>query len=187
MSLLDKIKSVLGMDSSGDSDASGRASDGGGVTVERERGDTATEDAVKGTDTVEASPGAETESPTDEDAAAAGERVDTDAGVEPSEVVGEASTDTGEVAEPSEATGPTSQETEPEPGEVAEDDEAEPDAGGESPTVIKGIGPAYAETLAEAGVESVADLAAADAADLSTKTDISEKRLERWIGRAKHR
>ena len=39
MSLLDKIKSVLGMDSSGDSDASGRASDGGGVTVERERGD----------------------------------------------------------------------------------------------------------------------------------------------------
>ncbi|MGM0398651.1 MAG: helix-hairpin-helix domain-containing protein, partial [Halobacteriota archaeon] len=54
-------------------------------------------------------------------------------------------------------------------------------------TDIKGIGSAYADRLQAAGVEDGADLAAADAADLSAETDISEKRLQRWIDRATER
>jgi len=49
---------------------------------------------------------------------------------------------------------------------------------------IKGIGPAYAERLADAGVDSIADLAAADAADLAAAIDLSETRVGRWIDRA---
>lgn len=54
-------------------------------------------------------------------------------------------------------------------------------------TDIKGIGSAYADRLVEAGVDAVDDLAAADAADLSEATGISEKRLQRWIDRAQDR
>lgn len=64
-------------------------------------------------------------------------------------------------------------------------DEAEPqDQPGESVTDIKGIGPAYAERLEAAGVESVGDLATADAAELAAATEISETRLQNWIDRA---
>ncbi|NKE36839.1 helix-hairpin-helix domain-containing protein [Natronococcus sp. JC468] len=72
----------------------------------------------------------------------------------------------------------------------AESDEAdgEPsDTPDEPVDVIKGIGPAYADRLADAGVETVAELAAADAAALESETDISEKRIQGWIDRAKVR
>lgn len=49
---------------------------------------------------------------------------------------------------------------------------------------IKGIGPTYADRLREAGVESVADLAAADATDLAEASDIGESRVRKWIDRA---
>lgn len=49
---------------------------------------------------------------------------------------------------------------------------------------VSGIGPAYAERLADAGVETVADLREADATDLAEETGISEKRIERWQDRA---
>lgn len=54
-------------------------------------------------------------------------------------------------------------------------------------SVIKGVGPTYAETLEEAGVETVAELASANMESLAEETEISPKRLERWIGRAEHR
>lgn len=50
---------------------------------------------------------------------------------------------------------------------------------------IKGIGPAYSSSLADAGVETVGDLAEANAAALAERTDLSESRLTEWIERAK--
>ncbi|RQH03404.1 helix-hairpin-helix domain-containing protein [Natrarchaeobius oligotrophus] len=72
--------------------------------------------------------------------------------------------------------------------EVDETDESEPaDGDGEPVNSIKGIGPAYADRLADAGVETVADLAGADAAELAEQTDVSEKRIQGWIDRAEVR
>ena len=48
-------------------------------------------------------------------------------------------------------------------------------------------GHAHAQNLAESGVETVADLAGADAADLGERIDVSESRVSRWIDRAKDR
>lgn len=92
--------------------------------------------------------------------------------------------------EPSEPTATTEPESggveeipttdEPAGGE-AEPAAEEPEGAGESPEVLSGIGPAYAERLADVGVETVADLAGADAGALAEGTDISEKRLAGWI------
>lgn len=49
---------------------------------------------------------------------------------------------------------------------------------------IKGIGPAYADRLAAAGVGSVQELAQADASALDEETGIGEGRIETWIERA---
>lgn len=61
----------------------------------------------------------------------------------------------------------------------------------EAPSVpvddIKGIGPAYAERLTDAGIETVAELANANAAELAAATDIPESRLQTWIDRANAR
>ena len=80
-------------------------------------------------------------------------------------------------AEPAEAAGPTSE---------TPDDAASDDDGGAAVPVeeVSGIGPAYAERLGEAGVESVADLLDADPEELADSTDISEKRIGRWQDRA---
>ncbi len=75
---------------------------------------------------------------------------------------------------------PAGGEAEP-AAEEAEPEAPDPEAAGESPDVLNGIGPAYAERLADAGVETVADLAGADAGALAEGTDISEKRLAGWI------
>lgn len=69
---------------------------------------------------------------------------------------------------------------EPEPA----DDDAEP---GEPVTSLDGIGPTYGDRLAEAGVDSVDDLAAADPASLAEATDIAESRLVRWVESAEQR
>jgi len=63
-------------------------------------------------------------------------------------------------------------------------EEAEPTGGSDPVDALTGIGDAYATRLAEAGIETVADLAAADAADLAEVTDIAEGRLESWIEQA---
>ena len=41
--------------------------------------------------------------------------------------------------------------------------------------------------LADAGVDSVPALAAGDAADIASRIDVSEKRVQRWIDRASER
>jgi polyhydroxyalkanoate synthase len=49
---------------------------------------------------------------------------------------------------------------------------------------IDGIGPTYAERLREAGVETVADLAGADAAAVAEAADVGVGRAEGWIEQA---
>lgn len=89
---------------------------------------------------------------------------------------------------------PSVPETEPESPAAEHDEvvEEEPTpsapatpATGESVETITGIGPAYAERLGDAGIETVDQLAAADAADLANDTDISESRVQKWIDLAK--
>ncbi|ALG81574.1 hypothetical protein HLASA_0673 [Halanaeroarchaeum sulfurireducens] len=55
---------------------------------------------------------------------------------------------------------------------------------GEPLTDIKGIGPAYADRLTDAGVDDVATLVSADPDALSEDIDVSPKRIQRWIDRA---
>jgi predicted flap endonuclease-1-like 5' DNA nuclease len=53
------------------------------------------------------------------------------------------------------------------------------------PTVIRGIGQRYSAKLADAGVTTVGQLAAADTAVLSGQTGVSSSRIERWIEAAR--
>jgi polyhydroxyalkanoate synthase len=49
---------------------------------------------------------------------------------------------------------------------------------------ITGIGPAYAERLEEAGIETAEELAAADSGPLAEEIDVSADRVAEWIARA---
>lgn len=49
---------------------------------------------------------------------------------------------------------------------------------------IDGIGPAYAERLSDAGIQSVSALATADAESLSEEIDVSPSRIQKWIDQA---
>jgi predicted flap endonuclease-1-like 5' DNA nuclease len=174
MGILDTLLSLLGLSNSSSDDGRRETT----VSVEREA-NTETEAAVKGAD----------------EAGTAG----TDAPASTESLVD----GTGEAAEPAEAVGPAGGETEPDTAEAGaegettgeheatvdvEDAEAAAETvGTESVEVIKGIGPAYAERLSNAGVHSVADLAAADAAVLAEAVDLSETRVGRWIERAQDR
>lgn len=133
MSLLDTVKSLLGLEDTGEPRRQGDVS----VTVEHEPTSdtapaTAAEDAVKGTDATST-----------------------------------AAPDDGAVQA------------------TATDDSPTDD--GEPLDVIKGVGSTYADRLEDAGIETVDQLADADPEALAEKTGISEKRLTRWIERAKHR
>jgi len=57
--------------------------------------------------------------------------------------------------------------------------------GGQTPSTIEGIGPTYEETLEDAGIDTVGDLADADAETLAEEVDISEEQASTWIGAAK--
>jgi predicted flap endonuclease-1-like 5' DNA nuclease len=159
MTLLDKLKSLLGMSRSEEP-----ASEVD-VTVEREPDASAADSG--GADpgerpVAEATDAAgSTESIVDEEAAAA---------------------DPEAAAEPAEATSSGDEVVDAEPDDEGLDDP------GEAVDVeeIKGIGPAYADKLAGAGVETVGDLAAADAGDLAEATGLGPARVERWIDRAKN-
>ncbi len=71
-------------------------------------------------------------------------------------------------------------EPEPEPKSTTESREE-----GRPLEDVKGIGPAYAERLRNAGIEDSAQLAVADSAELARETDLSAKRIEGWMERAK--
>jgi len=53
--------------------------------------------------------------------------------------------------------------------------------------VVKGIGPTYAERLSNVRIETVADLAEADAGEVAERADVPQGRLEDWIERAEAR
>lgn len=150
MTLIDKIKALLGLDDSR-SDSRDRDVD---VTVEREGSDAG--DGVgagsesSGTETNGGSVGTGT---TDD-----GDSVDADA------TSTSDSTDDGGVSTGEEARVPS-----------------------EAVDVIKGIGPTYADRLSNAGIETVVDLAGADADEISQRADVPRGRLEDWIQRAKTR
>ena len=55
----------------------------------------------------------------------------------------------------------------------------------ESVTAVDGIGPARAEDLSEAGIETVAALAEADAEMVADATDVETDTATTWIGAAK--
>jgi predicted flap endonuclease-1-like 5' DNA nuclease len=196
MGLLQKLLSTLGLR---ESDA-GRGSERRGettVTVEHEP-DVASESAVKGTDgaaagtTASGSTGTVADTADDESGAAepseaTSPAADADAAVEEAEP----DTDESEAAGQDETTegdetadagdgdddGETATESEADAGDAAGSDE--------SPDVLNGIGPAYAERLSDAGVDSVADLATADAATLAEETGLGEGRIANWIEQAK--
>ncbi len=64
-------------------------------------------------------------------------------------------------------------------------EEADPDVDDAVLEDIKGIGPTYGDKLRAVGIDSIHDLAAADADALADDTDISETRLATWIERAR--
>lgn len=172
MTLLDKLKSLLGLEPSGSTPESRGDVD---VTVEREPGapsEAGPEDAAEAAEPAE-SAGTEPEADTpSEGAADESPRAEAAEEAEPAE--------TGAAEEPPEA------ETEAAAGAETEA-AAEAEGAGESTDVIEGIGPTYADRLADAGIETVGDLAEADAAELAERADLPETRVERWIERARDR
>jgi predicted flap endonuclease-1-like 5' DNA nuclease len=64
--------------------------------------------------------------------------------------------------------------------ETAEPVPEDPESGASPVNSVSGIGPAYAKRLNEAGVTSVEDLVAIDAAEVASETGISEKRIRGW-------
>jgi predicted flap endonuclease-1-like 5' DNA nuclease len=189
MGLIERIKSALGLGTSASTGASpsstpdrqsGSDEDAGPTPVsevdEQVEGAQTVVDPADADDvdvTVEHEPDASSEKAVKaSDAAATG----ADADVEPA--------DGEEPSEPSADV--TDDAAEADADEPAEDagDATEDSRAGVDLEEIKGIGPAYADRLREAGVEDVADLAAADAADLADRTDLGEGRVGKWIERA---
>lgn len=165
MGLLERLLSLLGRDDGRSSDRRTETGDDedGATGGDGQPGGVAVERQPTGTGTAAGSE-AETE---DADATTA----DTASGTDGS------STDTAATAEPP-AEAPADHEEAPDP---------EPPGGDEPPTVVKGIGPSYGERLAEAGIETVADLAAAEPEQVAAETGLSPKRVGRWVERARER
>ncbi|MBX0302623.1 helix-hairpin-helix domain-containing protein [Haloarcula salinisoli] len=199
MGLLQKLKSALGLNGTGSSE-SGRSGDVD-VTVEREPS-TEDEDAVKGTETASsegaAEPGdsaadsddAEDEAPAadefetlaDEDETA--EEAAADAEAADAEETGEAETEGVDETEETDA-----EETDDADAEAVDEAEETTDTetveGSTDPvTELNGIGPAYGDRLAGAGIETVGELAAADAAELADQIELGESRVAGWIEQA---
>jgi predicted flap endonuclease-1-like 5' DNA nuclease len=161
MGLLTKLKSALGLDREERS-----AGSGSDVTVEREPS-TESEAAVK-------EPAEESADESEDEGVDEPVATETDASASTESLVDEEHTeDPTRAAEPAEA------------AESGDEAAAESDTkSGEDVSTVKGIGPAYAERLHEAGVETVADLAAADPETLGGETDLSPKRVGRWVEHA---
>ncbi|MFW5949294.1 MAG: helix-hairpin-helix domain-containing protein [Halolamina sp.] len=195
--VLRKLKRLLGLDSSSENGRSERD-----VTVQQgEDADTGTESGVTGVD--EDGDGAgdgdeetpETDEVSDDDDASeidGDEAADpvaagTDADASTDSLVDEeaAQDDPTARAEPAEAAGQDDEEAETDAEETTDagDEQAAADDSA-SVDEVKGIGPAYSERLGEIGIETVDDLAAADAADVAERTTVPEKTVRKWIDRA---
>jgi len=170
MGLLDRIKSLFGGSSEN------RSHEEVSVTVEREPDDESGGDAAAETGVADEEPDApdtEDEDESDDDEAEPETDEDADDEAEPAAEEAESEDEEDTEAEPDESASP--------PGDAAEGPAAE------SVESISGIGPAYGERLADAGVETVGDLAAADADALAEETDIGAGRIVDWIERAEAR
>jgi predicted flap endonuclease-1-like 5' DNA nuclease len=184
MSILDRVLSLLGLreERSRDGDAPAGAAESA-VSVEHEPGREEPTDAADATDATAA--GTAHTTPVDRadgvDAADAADAAD--------------ATEAGGSARPAadagadRATADEATTDEPTPAADAGEPSRYADADGATEPVesIKGIGPAYAARLDRLDVETVGDLAAADPAALADGSDISEKRIARWIERARTR
>lgn len=159
MGIISKIKSVLGVTGDGQERSRDRNT---AATVDAEP-ETTTERAVKGGDQGPAST-AERQS----DAAA-----------------GPVTDDPSRDESGSDDRGDTPDET-----RTGDPDDGAGEATGASDEpvdTIKGIGSAYAERLADAGVDSVSELARADPEELASATDLGTGRVGKWIERARAR
>jgi predicted flap endonuclease-1-like 5' DNA nuclease len=175
MPILRKLKSLLG---AGDADEQSERD----VTVTVEH-DPENEAAIKGADIedTEAESGAAADEGLDADEEPDDEPADADAD-EPVEIPDAE----GGTADAESAVDADGEAGETEDGEVWEADTGSADdAGSDEPVdVLNGIGPAYAERLENAGIETVGDLAAADATTLADDADIAEGRIQGWIDQA---
>ncbi|MDG5776961.1 helix-hairpin-helix domain-containing protein [Haloarculaceae archaeon H-GB2-1] len=211
MGLIERLKSALGLGSASSRDGSrSERSDAStvGVRVEHEpdtEPDTASEDAVKGTETSDTDT---TDRERDAGDAESDRVVSASAPESGGGAVAEtesSSSDDSEsaTAEPTSATDDSDTATKPddseETGSDAEPEETEPTgehdttegsaaaADGTPTDSIKGIGPTYADRLAELGIDTVQDLAEADPERIASEGDIAEKRVLNWVERARNR
>jgi predicted flap endonuclease-1-like 5' DNA nuclease len=155
--------------------------------------DASTEAAVKGSDVDSEVTDDGVAAGTDA-TASTGTLVDEEEGKEPAEAVGGAGgVDVDRTADESDigADGEDTKSGEPDVDgadsvEAAETDDADAAADGSTEPVetVTGIGPAYGGRLAEYGIETVGELAAADAADVAEGIDVSESRVSDWVERA---
>lgn len=186
MSLLDRLKTFLGLTSPGEP----AQEDPVAVTVEREAGQ-AGED---GDGPVE-SPGSDrnAEASTEVSTETAQEPPEPSAAVEEDAAEGEPAEEDAVDAD-AEAAVDTAAEADTDAdadADIEEDVDGDPAAATESAgdpvTDISGIGPAYSERLANADITTVSELADADPAELASQADISETRLTGWIEDARER
>lgn len=100
--------------------------------------------------------------------------------------IGDGGTDDGEVpdTEDEEEVKESGTNAENDSGEENDTSGDDSDGDGVPVTDVKGVGPAYADRLSDAGVENVSDLAKEDPEALAEQTEISESRVETWIDRA---
>ncbi|MEF8786831.1 MAG: helix-hairpin-helix domain-containing protein [Haloarculaceae archaeon] len=203
MGLLDKLKSLFGSNKDGHSPARDTEPD---VTIEHEPA-AETEHAVKGTDAAQPRMDGEQES-ADETGKTAGESepmatdepestaASTTEHTQP-EPVTEESVDEEDAADGGASESPTeeqatlgdeldAEEESATDDESADTEEPATDESADSPSVeeIKGIGPTYAERLEAVGIETVADLAVADPAEVAEAAQTGETRSGDWVERA---
>ena len=200
MSLLDKLKSILGLSDS----TTTRDRERVGVTVERDPEAEASSAPADGTDLdrnavetatvdepntagVTADETVADETAADETAAdeTAADETAADETAADETVADETAADVAEGATDDDTTEAATEE--PAPTEEVTTSDGADDGDGEPTTEITGIGASYSNTLAEAGVETVSELAAADASDLDERTGLGENRIAGWIDAARAR
>lgn len=176
MSLIAKLKSIIGRDEPREEDRD--------VTVTVEH-DPQNEAAVKGTDADPAgSTGDADASAGDADATGDFEFGDVDDAAAGDESTDDSSLESAAIRE-AEPDTPAEADSDATDGSGSDTDGPEPDAAGSEPVdSLSGIGPAYADRLGDAGIETVTDLADADAAEVAAATDIAEGRVQGWIDQA---